>query len=216
MEQPITKSEIIIKTIPILSKTLENRGFKYIKSKEGSIKKTDFGYVKYSVPVKNFWPLYHEVGIVLTVRHDIIENIKSLFYNERFRNMEFAKTNPTLVIPLHISDNIDTVKISDEVQLNSIAHQIPQIISNEGFTLEEKYSNINNVGLYFKSEYLTNVNLPFQAYIVILISLKVSGDPDYEKYRDEIRKKTTDSPYKKAEEKEAVYECISYLDKYAT
>jgi hypothetical protein len=124
-----------------------------------------------------------------------------------------VKTEPTLVIYIPLVEGNDRVNISTIENLNLIATKTPQKINNEGFILEAKYSNINNVGLYFKNKYLTNVNLPFQAYIVILIALKVSGDPDYEKYRDEISKKTSDSPYKKTEEKEAVYECISYLDK---
>jgi hypothetical protein len=216
MEEPITKSKVLEVLAPILPNTLTSKGFKYYKSKVCALKKTDFGFIEYTIIVNNYWPLHQETALVFSVRYDIIEEIRAMFYNERFRGMKSVKTEPTLVIYIPLVEGNDRVNISTIENLNLIATKTPQKINNEGFILEAKYSNINNVGLYFKNKYLTNVNLPFQAYIVILIALKVSGDPDYEKYRDEISKKTSDSPYKKTEEKEAVYECISYLDKYAT
>lgn len=216
MEPSITKKEIVLQTVPILSKTLENRGFRYIKKREEFIKKTDFGYISYSVGIKGFWPLHQEIRVAIQFRYDIIANIYYLFHNERFMNMEFAKTNSTLIFLLQIHDNMDVVEISNEAQLRTILDKIPYMINREGIMLEEKYSDLNNVCQYFKNEYLTELYLPFQSYIEILISMKVVNDSDYEKYRDEIYKKVTDSPYIEPEGKDAVYECISYLDKLST
>ena len=57
-----------------LNSYLSQNGFKYLKSKNSFLKKTDFGFQEIAIIVSGYWPAYVELGLVFSIRFDEIEN----------------------------------------------------------------------------------------------------------------------------------------------
>ncbi|MEM7487428.1 MAG: hypothetical protein AAF348_19655 [Bacteroidota bacterium] len=92
MEEIITKKKVI-ETIGFeLETTLKPYRFKFVKTKDSLIRKHKDGFDKILFYATSGYPYSHqELGVQFMVRLNDVENVVGKFYDDRFRNMEYAK-----------------------------------------------------------------------------------------------------------------------------
>lgn len=79
-QEYITKSQVIELVGNNLNLLLSTREFKYVKSKESFIRKTDFRSEEIVLNVKNFWPLQQDINLPLVIINQRINQITKEFY----------------------------------------------------------------------------------------------------------------------------------------
>lgn len=96
MEEIITKKKVIETIGKELEIKLNSYGFKFVKSKQHLIRKNKEGFDRILLDTITGYPYSHqELRVQFMVRINKVENIIELFYDGRFRNMEFAKISDT-------------------------------------------------------------------------------------------------------------------------
>lgn len=193
----ITKKQVVKIISDYLEPLMTENNFKFIKSKDAFIKKTNFGYLKILININSFWPLKQELNISISVINYKINEIKMLFFSN-------TKRDNLIIYNWLVLPNSNELKYKELYTLQDIEiakQEAFNLIKNDAFTYLKKYSDLENITEYCKDSYLN----------IALISAKLFNQSVYTATKNHIKKsdifKKSDSDYINNIEK-----LIKYLD----
>ncbi len=169
----IKKTEVRELVFNQLIKVFESTGFKFQKSKNRLLKKTDFGWLAIELLQVDYYPVMQKFNYLFEVRHNSIENILEEAFELRKDIRNTRITLLTLIDELTTAQvpylkNLSTVRSSAlfEVkaieELNHVLKAIEPIL-NQGIHFFEKYSDLRNIHTYLNIE--KKSEMPFNPYI---------------------------------------------------
>lgn len=205
MEEIITKKTVIETIGKELEIKLNSYGFKFVKSKQHLIRKNKEGFDRILLDTISGYPYNHqELVIQFVVRINKVENIIELFYDGRFRNMEFAKISGTDFTDYeHLKEENDKTFYSDSYlkcelckasgtsldkefvlhnkkDIEKASSFLKDFVELKGLHFFEQNKSIEYLNKKIKNSLIKNVyGADLRTIMNSLVLMKLCGDEDY-------------------------------------
>lgn len=195
----ITKKQVVAELAGYLSPYLLQGGFKFLKSKDAFVKKTDFGHYRIYFTIINFWPLKQNYTISITCRYICIQKILTQIDN-LFDNSETAYE--WLVLPNSNELQYKELYTSNDIELAKKESLL--LIKDEAPKYFEKWSSLQKMVEYYKDYYTTppdGIAANMNNLLKLLICLKLTGNQlEYNRFITELKSKVYDLKTRDQEE----------------
>lgn len=197
----ITKKQVIKIISDDLEPIMTENNFKFVKSKDCFIKKTNFGYLKILININSFQPLKQEINISISVINYEINEIRKLFFGDAIKDDYII--SKWLTLPN--SNELEYKELYTFQDILIAKQEAFDLIQKEAFIFLEKYSHLESIIEYskeIKNSYFVSI---------FLISSKLAKDSRYNEFKKEILI-TINDKNSKLDQKEALLSLVEYLD----
>ena len=213
----MTKKDVFDLTVQCVVKEIEENGFKFIKSKERIIRKTDDGYDAILFRVVDYCTSFQIVFDIRT-RTNVVEDILNKFMADCM-NPQFMSLTETIIMSYQELSNskVNYIEIASDEQLNIAISEIIGLITGIGMDFFEQNKNVEKVNVRKKNAILyehkgLGMHHDRRTLMQSLILMKLCNDPDFDLLKYKYKELYVPFDGEEISGPKAIDDLISYLE----
>lgn len=188
-----------------LSEILTENDFKYIKSSNEYLKKTDEGYFALSVLVADYAPDF-DVNMVFSIRINKVQEHFNDFSKLDEKGKASGSTIDTRIGYFLNKEQGFEFEVTNEDELKEVGDQLKKVVEEHGFKFFDEFKEISKLDRVFNSapkENSPHIYILHDRIFKATIIAKLNDNPDFDSlikiYREELKRsnKETEKRYEK-------------------